>query len=536
MASLISITKKVYNINNTHIDRVERTERVITKFGEEHTVARINVYARPYRREQCRCPKCGRKFRGYYDHKSDKEVEWRMPGMNGVPMYILYNPGRVECPEHGVVTERIPWADVKGHFTPDFNNEVAWSALNTTKLATSILYGINWRTVGNCMEIAHGRLEPDVSQRLHAGLRRICVDETSYKKGHKYITVVYDLDTNQVVWIHEDHGDDVFEKFCLELTPEERLRIEVVAGDGAGWIDRMVKRHFPNASRCIDFFHAVQWANKALDDMRTSLASRARKEYEAREKEYRQACDDLAATLRKIDEARAELESMPKAGRPSARKRELRAFLECAEAVDAMDSKSRGIDGSRLSDEHKSALKELREKRDLLKGSKYALVHNPENRKESQDEQVRLIQNSYPDLYRGFQLKEALRIILHMTDADLAAQKLDDWIKEADGSGSVQMKKLAKKVSGHKEGILNAIRLQANSARSESTNTTIKAMIKLAYGFWNIDNLKALIYLKCSVIVIPLNNRPQMSAEARALKRERDAAYRKKRKEEALTA
>ena len=64
-------------------------------------------------------------------------------------------------------------------------------------------------------------------------MRHICVDETSYKKGHKYITVVYDMDKNKVIWISQGHGADVFTEFCNQLTPEERSNIEIVAGDGA---------------------------------------------------------------------------------------------------------------------------------------------------------------------------------------------------------------------------------------------------------------------------------------------------------------
>lgn len=55
----------------------------------------------------------------------------------------------------------------------------------------------------------------------------------SYKKGHKYITVVYDMDRNRVIWIHEGRSEEVFSLFCEELTEEERNAMEIVAGDGA---------------------------------------------------------------------------------------------------------------------------------------------------------------------------------------------------------------------------------------------------------------------------------------------------------------
>lgn len=156
----------------------------------------------------------------------------------------------------------------------------------TNKSVICEFEGINWRTVGNCIKASHDRLEPDISLRIHDDVRRICVDETAYRKGYKYITVVYDMDKNRVIWIHEGHGYDVFAEFCRLHTPEERAKIEIVAGDGASWIDSCKKEFFPNVTRCIDFFHVAQWVNKALDEVRISTAAKARREYNNLRNEY----------------------------------------------------------------------------------------------------------------------------------------------------------------------------------------------------------------------------------------------------------
>ena len=155
----------------------------------------------------------------------------------------------------------------------------AWMTCRMPKTDICMYHNINWRTVGNCFDAAHKRHEPDVSARIHDNVVRICVDETSYKKGHKYITVVYDMDKNKVIWIHEGYGKEVFEEFCTQLSEEERSRIEIVAGDGAKWIDSCTKKYFPNAIRCIDFFHVVQWVNNSLDDVRINTSRKATREY-----------------------------------------------------------------------------------------------------------------------------------------------------------------------------------------------------------------------------------------------------------------
>ena len=530
MASLLSILKTVINLNRVHVENQDLVNVQAKRYGTVFEETQLHLHLRPIKRYQCCCPVCKRKCSGY-DYQSDRESWWRASNLNGIPVFLFYRRQRIECPEHGILSEWLPWEDENSRFTESFNNEVAWMALQMSKLAVSILMGINWRTVGNCIKVAHDRIEPDISMRLH-GLRHICVDETSYRKGHAYITVVYDMDKNQVVWVHEDHGLEVFSQFCEMLTEEERAQIEIIAGDGAKWIDTCTKKYFPNATRCIDFFHVVEWANEALDEVRSNTAAKARRDYARQKEEFRKQEEELA---QQRTDAEKELASMPKKGRHSKRRKELEAFLQEQAILAAMEAKQPKRAGRRpveqFSTEHQEILDDLSQRAKDIKGAKYALGHSPENRTENQTERLKLIENSYPDLYRAYQMKEALRLILHLKDSDLALIELNKWIAEASTCGLKPMEKLAEKIQRHRENIFNSIRFQANSAKSESTNTTIKALIKMARGFRNLDNMKALIYLKCSDLVIPLNNRQQPSAERRAEIRLRAAQQRKDREE-----
>ena len=225
-----------------------------------------------------------------------------------VLIHICYRPQRIECPKHGVLTEYIPWA------------EIAWMVCRMSRTAVALFEDIDWRTVGNCVKAAHGRIEPDITIRMQ-DLRRICVDETSYRKGYAYITVVYDMDRNRVVWVHEGNGLEIFRLFCEVLSADERKKIGIVAGDGAQWIDTCTKEYFPNAARCIDFFHVVEWANEKLDKVRTSTAAKASREYERRKQEYQKAEAEAAETAEAAKQQRiaaeAELAAMPKRGRPA---------------------------------------------------------------------------------------------------------------------------------------------------------------------------------------------------------------------------
>ena len=530
MASLLSILKNIINLNRVHVEKQEFVTELVQRFGETFEEKQIHIWLRPIRRYQSCCPICRQKCPGY-DHRSPEESWWRASNLNGIPVYLFYRRRRVACPVHGVHAEYVPWADGGSRFTETFNNEVAWMALQMSKLAVSILMGINWRTVGNCIKAAHERIEPDVGIRLH-GLRRICVDETSYRKGHAYITVVYDMDRNQVVWVHEDHGQEIFAQFCELMKEEDRAQIEIVAGDGAQWIDRCTEKYFPNATRCIDFFHVVEWANEALDEVRSNTAAKARREYASQKEAFRKQEEELA---RRRSEAEKELASMPKRGRHSKRRKELEAFLRERAVLAALEDSQTRRSGrppkEQFSTEHQKILNDLAQQAKEIKGARYALGHRPENRTANQTERLKLIENSYPDLYRAYQLKEALRLILHLKDSDLAADELDGWISEASACDLKPMEELAEKIQRHRKNIFNSIHFQANSAKSESTNTTIKALIKMARGFRNLENMKALIYLKCSDLVIPLNNRLQPSAEKRMAMRLKAAEQRRAREE-----
>ena len=289
MASPLSILKSVLNLNHNymHVSSLEEKTVTVHRSCETYEQSRIYVHARPYKKVQKLCPICRKKCSGY-DTKHDTESMWRAPNLNGVPVYICYQPHRIQCPEHGILTEYIPWADGNSRFTEDFNNEVAWMVCQMPRSSIALFEDIDWRTVGNCIKAAHDRIEPDVTIRMH-DLRRICVDETSYRKGFTYITVVYDMDRNRVVWVHPGNGLEIFRLFCEALSIEERNKIEIVAGDGAQWIDTCTKLYFPNATRCIDFFHVAEWANEALDKVRVSTANKAATEYEQRKREFQEA-------------------------------------------------------------------------------------------------------------------------------------------------------------------------------------------------------------------------------------------------------
>lgn len=533
MYSSIGLVKKITGVKCTHIEEVKTAVCVKTIDGETFEQQQIIVQARPWKRIERQCPICRRKCPGY-DTKSSSDSQWRGPNINGMPLYFRYTPRRISCPEHGVRTEYIPWADGSSRFLEAFNNEATYLAMNAAKTVVAEYLGINWRTVGNCIKAAHDRLEPDLTQRLR-GVKRICVDETSYKKGHKYITVVIDMDTGNVIWIREDRGDEVFKQFCLELTEEERKQITIVAGDGAQWIDRQTKDFFPNAKRCVDPFHVVGWINEALDSVRKSVAARARNEASReRNKIEEEAEQARIAWMMEYEKYLAAVEEMKilsgKRGRKSAHFNEQKAFISAfeeqyGETMDLLKKQKKG----QLTEEQKARLAELDQKAANIKGCKYALGMNPENLNDRNTDRLELIKASSPELYEAYKLKETLRVIIHMNSREEAEKALNEWIEAARNSGFKSFEELADKIQQRTKGILNSIETGSNSAKSEQTNGRIKGLIHVAHGFRNLENMFSMIYLCCSDIVVPLSNRYRPSAEKLREKRERAARLRSAR-------
>ena len=133
---------------------------------------------------------------------------------------------------------------------------------------------IEWHTVGEILSRVYKELEKKPSKRFD-NLVNIGIDETSYKKGHKYMTVVVNHDTNSVIWCSIGHKKEVLQKFFDGLTPEQRESIRCVSADGARWIADCMKEYCPNAALCIDPFHVVSWATDALDEVRRRAWSEA---------------------------------------------------------------------------------------------------------------------------------------------------------------------------------------------------------------------------------------------------------------------
>ena len=231
-------------------------------------VARV----RSTRSMRSRCGECLRRCPGY--DQGEGRRRWRTLDAGTIRVELEADAPRVSCRVHGVTVAAVPWARHQAGHTHLFDAQVAWLATQTSKSAVTVLMRIAWRTVGAIITRVWADTEKQFDQ--FAGLRRIGIDEISYKRGHKYLTCVVDHDSGRLVWAAPGQDKATLARFFDALGPERSAQITHVTADGAAWIASVVAEKAPNAIRCADPFHVVKWATDALDEVRRAAWNDAR--------------------------------------------------------------------------------------------------------------------------------------------------------------------------------------------------------------------------------------------------------------------
>ncbi|MBP9066860.1 MAG: ISL3 family transposase, partial [Candidatus Microthrix sp.] len=352
--------------------------------------------------------------------------------MGTVQVFIEAEASRVRCRTHGVVASEVPWARHGSRFTRGFEDTIGWLATATSKTAVTELMRVGWRTVGGIVERIQVEIDGQVD-RL-AGLRRIGIDEISYKRGHKYLTIVVDHDSGRLLWAAVGRDEATVTRF-FELLGEERCaEITHVSADSARWITNADTAKCPQAVQCADPFHVVAWATDALDELRRDTWNDARK---------------LARKEPKRKRGRPPADAPPRPGNDL-------------------------VKG--------------------LKGARYALLKNPENLTDNQRAKLAWVAKTDPRLHRGYLLKEALRFCFKVK-GQAGKDALDRWLSWAQRCRIDAFVKLGQKIRRHRAAINATLDHGLSNALIESTNTKIRVLTRMAYGFKTPEALIALALL-----------------------------------------
>ena len=396
------------------------------------------------KRRRLRCPLCEYSTPSRKDTRPVDSV-WRHLDLGIWRLEIHCRRRRLWCPQHGARTEGVPFARRGAEFTRDFECLVAWLATRTDKTTIKAMLRIDWDTVGRIVKrVCDDELDPD---RL-AHLYDIGIDEVSWKRQHNYLTLVADHLRGKIVWGTDGAGEKAADRFFEELDPEIAALppLEAALGSEDGE---------PTVGECAAKLRAISL------DMGHGYAASAR-----RHAPQAVICIDPYHVVQLANQALDEVR---------------RAYWN----------------ELRRSDDKQAAKR--------FKDSRWCLLKKPERLTDQQTATLARIRAAGGEVWRAYELKEAVRGIfgpgLSIDDVEVLIDRLLSRLARSRLEPFVRFGKTLRK---HRDGILAAIRLGINQGRTEALNNKVRLITRRAYGFHSAQAALALVLLTCGPITLHL--------------------------------
>jgi len=232
----------------------------------------VQVAARKNSRGRCsRCDQPG----PTHDHQPERRFDF-VP-LWGLLVFLVYAPRRVDCGDCGVHVEAMPWARGKSSMTAAYMIFLATWARRLSWTETARVFSSTWDNVRRAVEWV---VEYGLEHRDLSGISAIGVDEIAYRKGHKYLTLVYQIDTGcrRLLWLTETRTVKAFKGFFTWLGEARSKALRVVCSDMWKPYLKVIKRDAGQALNVLDKFHIVAHLNKAVDETRRLDAAELRRQ------------------------------------------------------------------------------------------------------------------------------------------------------------------------------------------------------------------------------------------------------------------
>ncbi len=171
------------------------------------------------------------------------------------------------CPEHGVRQVSLPWAEPRSRFTALFERLAIDVLRETSVVGATRILRISWDEAWLLMERAVKRGRAAKQQEV---VPRLGVDEKAIAKGHRYMTLVCNLDAGTVEHITDDRKASSLDAYFATLSSEQLHGIEAIAVDMWEPYRNSIREHVPEADDKLVFdrFHIMQHMTKAVDTVR----------------------------------------------------------------------------------------------------------------------------------------------------------------------------------------------------------------------------------------------------------------------------
>ena len=235
----------------------------------------LELTIRPRRSSRAICSGCGQARPGHDRESEPRRFEF-VP-LWGMAVFFLYAMRRVDCPQCGVKVEKAPWAEGKSHLTTTYQVFLArWAKLLSWKQVARS-FRTSWDNVFRSVKsvVAWG-----LAHRSLEGIKAIGVDEVQWQKGHKYLTLVYQIDQGckRLLWIGKDRTAKSFLGFFRMLGKERSASICFICSDMWKAYLKVIKKKAPGAIHILDRFHIMSMLNKAIDKIRAGEAKRLKQD------------------------------------------------------------------------------------------------------------------------------------------------------------------------------------------------------------------------------------------------------------------
>ena len=245
------------------------------RFMESPGVPEVWVEIKEHPQRQGRCSLCG-KPAPTYDHLPRRN--WRHVGLWRISTRFFYAPRRVNCAEHGVRVEGMPWSEGKRPWTRAMMVFLARWARRMSWKETAEAFDVSWEAVYRSVAWI---VEWGLEHRVLSGISAIGVDELHWRKGKKsanFVTVIYQVDEGcrRLLWVGLRRTERSFRHGLKTLGPKVVAGLKVVVSDMWRPYLGVVRKQLPHAVTILDRFHLTALLNKAVDQVRRGEGYRLR--------------------------------------------------------------------------------------------------------------------------------------------------------------------------------------------------------------------------------------------------------------------
>lgn len=224
----------------------------------------IEVEIRPRKGARPICSGCGRPGPGY---DTLPRRRFAFVPLWAISVFLIYARRRVDCPSCGVKVERVPWAEGKHHLTQAYAVFLARWARRLSWREVSLIFKTSWESVYRSVA---WMVEYGLQNRSLDDITAIGVDEVQFQKGHRYLTVVYQIDhgCRRLLWIGKDRTTKTLLRFFRMMGKERTAALQFICSDMWQPYLKVIAKKASQALHILDRFHIVAKLNKAIDEVR----------------------------------------------------------------------------------------------------------------------------------------------------------------------------------------------------------------------------------------------------------------------------